>query len=101
MTFINYDDFPFCFYPHPTPPLPPSPRPAGRVGVGLPVFLFRSRNDSPRVPARDGPHCRNPQRELGSCAPRGRGLTSPSLTGLGGGNVGLRRVRESHLETLR
>lgn len=52
MTFINYDDFPFCFYPLPTPPLPPSPRPAGRVGVGLPVFLLRSRNDSPRVPAR-------------------------------------------------
>ena len=82
----------------PRPHYHPAPVPLAG-GVGLPVFLLRSCNDSPRVPARDGPRCRNTQRELGSCAPWGRGLTSPSLTGLGGGNVGLRRVRESHRDS--
>lgn len=82
-------------------PSPLHPRPAARWGVGLPVFQLRSLNNSPPVAAREGPCCRSPERGLGSCAPPGRGLTSPSLTRLGGGNAGLRRVRETPPERLR
>ena len=84
-----------------TLPIPPHSRPAPGVGVGLPVFLVWSRNNSPPVPARCGLRCRSPQRGLGSCAPPGRRLPSPSLTRLGAGKAGLRRVRERHPKGLR
>lgn len=69
MTFINYDDFLFCFYllPH-----NPSPRPAGGVGVEA-AFPLGSRNSIPRSPPGEAAH------------PPGHGLTSMSLTWLRGG----------------
>lgn len=104
MTFINYDDFSFCFYP--PPPQPPVPIPGW--GVGLPVFLLWSRNSSPRVPARDGPRCGSPQRdsELRTPVPRPHvpkpnPVRSRKTQDCGGSERAIQRDSDKHRETPR
>lgn len=76
MTFINYDDFPFASTRSPRPHYHPAPVPLVGWGVGLLSFCSGAATTVRGSPPVDGPRCRSTQRELGSCAPRGRGLVA-------------------------